>query len=213
MMLRPIMSVCCCAELLAQTSRTPTFQTTTNLVVVNVTVRDKSGKLLDSLNKDDFILTEDDRPQTISVFEVEHLSSDPLLPSVPVNNIPALRTRPPQATPAAPVAAADGPAARRDKRLLALYFDFSSMQPQEQIRAQQAALKFLSQQMTSSDLVGILTYTNRLRVMQEFTNDRELLISQIQGFRVGEASENAIDGTTRPDDTDDSGSFTPDETR
>jgi VWFA-related protein len=114
--------------------------------------------------------------------------------------------------PAAPVAAADGRASRRDKRLLALYFDFSSMQPQEQIRAQQAALKFLNQQMTASDLVGILTYTNRLRVMQDFTNDRELLLSEIQGFRLGEAAENAVDGATGPDATDDSGSFTPDET-
>jgi VWFA-related protein len=93
-----------------------------------------------------------------------------------------------------------------------LYFDFSAMQPPEQIRAQQAALKFLNQQITASDLVGILTYTNRLRVIQDFTNDRELLISEIQGFRVGEAAENAVDGATGADPTDDSGSFTPDET-
>ena len=212
MILRPVISICCCAALLAQAPRTPTFQTTTNLVVVNVTVRDKSGKLLDNLKKEDFILTEDDKPQTISVFEVEHLSSETLPPAGPVNNAPALRTRPAEPKTTAPIAAADGPQSRRDKRLLALYFDFSSMQPQEQIRAQQAALKFLNQQMTASDLVGLLTYTNRLRVMQEFTNDRELLISEIQGFRVGEASENAVDGATGPDDTDDSGSFTPDET-
>jgi VWFA-related protein len=212
MILRQGISVCCCITLFAQAPRTPTFQTTTNLVIVNVTLRDKSGKLLDNLKKDDFILTEDDKPQMISVFEAEHLSSDALPPAMPINNAPALRTRPPEATPAAPIAAADGPASRRDKRLLALYFDFSAMQPQEQIRAQQAALKFLNQQMTSSDLVGILTYTNRLRVMQDFTNDRELLISEIQGFRVGEAAENAVDGSTGPDDTDDSGSFTPDET-
>lgn len=212
MILRPWISVGCCATLFAQAPKTPTFQTTTNLVIVNVTVRDKSGKLLDNLKKDDFILTEDDKPQTVSVFEVEHLSSEALPPAVPIDNAPALRTRPNEATPTAPVAAADGPASRRDKRLLALYFDFSSMQPQEQIRAQQAALKFLNQQMTASDLVGILTYTNRLRVMQDFTNDRELLISEIQGFRVGEAAENAADGATGPDDTDDSGSFTPDET-
>jgi VWFA-related protein len=129
-----------------------------------------------------------------------------------IDNVPALKTRTPEATPAAPVAAADGTTSRRDKRLLALYFDFSSMQPQEQVRAQQAALKFLNQQMTASDLVGVLTYTNRLRVMQDFTNDRELLLSEIQGFRVGEAAENAVDGATGPDATDDSGSFTPDET-
>ena len=66
--------------------------------------------------------------------------------------------------------------------------------------------------MTSSDLVEILIYSNRLRVLQDFTDNRDLLMSEIQGFRVGEASENAVDGATGPDDTDDSGSFTPDET-
>src|SRR5256885_12106951 len=130
MILRQWISVCCCGTLFAQAPKTPTFQTTTNLVIVNVTVRDKSGKLLDNLKKDDFILTEDDKPQSISVFEVEHLSSDALPPVVPIDSAPALKTRPTEVTPAAPVAAADGPASRRDKRLLALYFDFSSMQPQ-----------------------------------------------------------------------------------
>src|SRR5579859_5543424 len=172
MILRQWISVCCCVTLFAQPPKTPTFQTTTNLVIVNVTVRDKSGKLLDTLRKDDFILTEDDKLQAISVFEVEHLSSEALPPAVPIDNGPGLKSRPTEATPTAPVAAADAPpGSRRDKRLLALYFDFSSMQPQEQVRAQQAALKFLNQQMTASDLVGILTYTNRLRVMQYFTND------------------------------------------
>src|SRR5579872_6765139 len=204
MIFRPLVTLCCCVALFAQTPKTPTFQTTTNLVIVNVTVRDKSGKLLDNLKKEDFILTEDEKPQTIAVFEAEHLSSDALPPVVPLNNPPALRTRPPDARSTPAIAAADGPSSRRDKRLIALYFDFSAMQPPEQIRAQQAALKFLNQQMTASDLVGILTYTNQLRVMQDFTNDRELLLSEIQGFRVGEAAENAVDGATGADATDDS---------
>lgn len=212
MILRQLAGVCCCVAVFAQTPKNPTFQTTTNLVIVNVTVRDKSGKLLDNLKKEDFVLTEDEKPQTIAVFESEHLSSDALPPVVPLNNPPALRTRPPEARSTPAIAAADGPSSRRDKRLIALYFDFSAMQPPEQIRAQQAALKFLNQQMTASDLVGILTYTNQLRVMQDFTNDRELLLSEIQGFRVGEAAENAVDGATGADPTDDSGSFTPDET-
>src|ERR1700682_4939505 len=101
MILSQWISICWCVTPFARAPRTPTFQTTTNLVIVNVTVRDKSGKLLDSLKKDDFILTEDDKPQTISVFEAEHLSSDALPPAVPINNAPALRTRPPEAPIAA----------------------------------------------------------------------------------------------------------------
>jgi VWFA-related protein len=193
---------------LGQIPQIPTFQTQTNLVIVNVTVRDKSGKLIENLKKEEFALFEDERPQNISVFEVEHLNSNAL---PPVTQQPQIITAPSNAP--RPTAPASEPAvSRRDRRLLALYFDFSSMQPPEQIRAQQAALKFLNQQMTSSDLVEILTYSNRLRVLQDFTDNRDLLLSEIQGFRIGEASENAVDGATGPDDTDDSGAFTPDET-
>src|ERR1700680_752530 len=208
MMHRPVIAGFVCFTLLGQIPQIPTFQTQTNLVVVNVAVRDKSGKLIENLKKEDFALFEDERPQNISVFEVEHLNSNAL---PPVTQQPQIINAPSNA-PRRTAPASEPAVSRQDKRLLALYFDFSSMQPQEQVRAQQAALKFLNQQMTASDLVGILTYTNRLRVMQDFTNDRELLISEIQGFRVGEAAENAVDGATGPDDTDDSGSFTPDET-
>src|SRR5690242_14494682 len=111
---REFISVLGCLTLLAQAPRTPTFQTTTNLVVVNVTVRDKSGKLIDSLNKDDFILTEDDKSQAISVFEVQHLSSDPLPAAMPADNR-AASIRPPAAQPAVG-ATPEASRSRRDKR-------------------------------------------------------------------------------------------------
>ena len=63
----------------------------------------------------------------------------------------------------------------RDKRLLVLFFDFSSMQPQEQIRAQEAALKFLAEQMTPSDMVSIMTLGATVQVAQDFTADRDRL--------------------------------------
>ncbi|HEV2689893.1 MAG TPA: hypothetical protein VGV35_15145, partial [Bryobacteraceae bacterium] len=69
-----------CLSLFAQTpqappSTPPTFSTTTNLVILNVTVRDKSGKLVDNLKKEDFTVFEDEKPQSVAVFELERLSS------------------------------------------------------------------------------------------------------------------------------------------
>src|ERR1700719_349667 len=156
MMHRPVIAGFVCFTVLGQIPQMPTFQTQANLVIVNVTVRDQSGKLIENLKKEDFALFEDDRPQNISVFEVEHLSSNALPPVAQQPQIITALSNAPR--PTAP--ASESAVSRRDRRLLALYFDFSSMQPQEQIRAQQAALKFLNQQMTASDLVGILTYTN-----------------------------------------------------
>src|SRR5262249_9144889 len=46
------------------------FESTTQLVVVNVSAKDKSGKLLDGLKASDFVITEDGKPQQIKVFEI-----------------------------------------------------------------------------------------------------------------------------------------------
>ena len=61
----------------------------------------------------------------------------------------------------------------RDHRLLALYFDMSTMQPADQLRAFDAALKFIDTQMDSSDLMAVMTFEGgAVRVRQDFTGDR-----------------------------------------
>ena len=196
-----------CALAVGAQQQPATFRTNTNLVVVNVTVRDKSGKLIENLTKEDFTILEDDKPQVMSVFQKEQLSSDPL-PSVAPQQ---LKTRTPAPATPSPTEAASRPSLK-DRRLLAFFFDMSAMQPAEQIRAKEAALKFLDEQMTSADLVTVLTFSNRLRVVEDFTDDRERLRAAINSFRIGESSDLAVDGLTGADDTDDSGAFTADDT-
>ena len=48
-----------------------TLSVQVNVVNVLATVRDKHGKIVNDLSKDDFILTEDGRPQTIHYFTRE----------------------------------------------------------------------------------------------------------------------------------------------
>ena len=74
---------------------------------------------------------------------------------------------------------------------MVLLFDFSSMQPAEQIRAKNAAVQFLTTQMTASDSVSLMIFGSTLRTVQDFTSDRDLLIATINKFHIGEASENA----------------------
>jgi VWFA-related protein len=47
------------------------IKTRVDLVVVPVTVRDSDGKLITGLSKDDFVLLEDNKPQTIESFDME----------------------------------------------------------------------------------------------------------------------------------------------
>lgn len=202
----------CIASLAAQDAPA-TFKSNTNLVIVNVTVRDRSGKPISNLKKEDFQLFEDGKPQAISVFELQQLGSDPLPPAVEPQKTLLQR----DAIPAPPARRAEpeeppSPERLRNHRLIAILFDMSSMQPPEQIRAQNAAEKFIREQMTKSDLLSIMTYSTTLKVLEDFTNDRDQLLADIRGMRVGDSSELASAGQTGPDATDDSGEFTADET-
>jgi VWFA-related protein len=86
------------------------------------------------------------------------------------------------------------------------------MQPAEQARARDAAIKFLKAQMTSSDSVSVMVYSSALKTIQDFTSDRDLLINLISKFRLGESSENAGVADEGSDSQDASGQFVADET-
>jgi VWFA-related protein len=169
-----------------------TFKTTTKLVVVDVFVRGKNGKAIENLKQEDFTVLENGKAQQIAVFEFQRIAEEsPGATPAPA----AVATSAPARANAINVQTA-GKVQYKDKRLLVLFFDFSSMQPQEQIRAQQSALKFLSEQMTPSDVVSIMTLGATVQVVQDFTNDRDRLTQIIKGFRIGQASELAIEADT-----------------
>src|SRR5437879_2374199 len=112
----------------------PTFKVDSKLVIVNVTAKDKSGNLITNLKKDDFRILEDGVPQTISVFELQSLNNELRAPVSFASTAP--RTLEERAPVTAPTPGS--PIRYQDRRLLALFFDLSSMQPGEQVRAQQA---------------------------------------------------------------------------
>jgi VWFA-related protein len=191
--------------------QTATFSTTANVVTVDITVTGRDGKAIANLTRNDFLLYEDGKLQILQGCDLQKLDAKPLEPIV----APAktLQTRAP-ATPAAakPVPPAPSKEELRDRRLIVMLFDFSSMQPQEQVRSVEAGIKFLGTQMTSSDLVSVMTFGSELKTALEFTADRDLLISTLHGFHVGESSELSAQADTGADAQDISGSFVADET-
>jgi VWFA-related protein len=190
----------------------PTFRSETNLVVVDVYAKDKSGKPVTNLKKEDFTILENGKPQSISVFELQQLDSEtlPVIEEKPRTLITRNDPTPPAKPPVAP---AQGSVRYQNKRLMILFFDFSSMQPDDQIRSQEAAIKFLRTQMTKSDLVSIMVYGASVKTVEEFTDDRDRLIADIQKFQVGVASEMAgLGDTGSAAEGDDTGGFVADET-
>src|ERR1017187_168164 len=157
------------------------FGATTQLVVVDVTVKDKSGNPIKGLKPADFNITEDGKKQDIKIFTYQELEETVTPEPVPAK-APERKAPDAPATPLAPVMKAltanqiapsrPGEVKYKDRRLLVMFFDMTSMPIQDQIRAQTAAQKFLKTQMTPSDLMAIMTFSSDLKVLQDFTDDR-----------------------------------------
>jgi VWFA-related protein len=173
-----------CFRVTAQDQQTPfTIRVGTQLVVQTVSVTDKEGKPIEGLTADDFVLTEDGVPQTLSVFEFQKLD-DTALP----RNTPSADKGPVQSLPATRISPVPlGDDRYRDRRLLALYFDMSALGDAERFRALGAAQTFIRTQMTGPDLVAILTYSDgAVRVRRDFTDDRGALQETIYALLNGE---------------------------
>src|SRR5215813_2567799 len=197
------------------------FSTTRQLVVVDVTAKDKSGKPIKGMKPSDFLIAEDGKKQNIEVFEYQELEE-----TVAPEAAPTLKQREepkPDAAPAAPVVKSltanqiapskPGEVKYRDRRLLVMFFDMTSMPVQDQVRAQTAAKKFINSQMTASDLMAVMTFSTELKVLQDFTDDKDALQKVVKGLVIGEGSDLAVDGSTGADNEEDTGAaYTADDT-
>ncbi len=202
----------------AQTPQQPAavFRSGTELVLVNVVVRDKTGAVVRGLTRDDFSVSEDDRQQTVTSFDFEELDNANTTIALPDRQT-ILSSDVSTARPsAAQASAAQTPTASVDmhgRRLIVLFFDLSAMQPEETQRAVKAAHDYIDQKLAAADLIAVASFSTSLRVDQDFTFDRGLLAKAIDTF--GGVSGQGFDaGTTGDvDDTPDNGAtFTPDDT-
>jgi VWFA-related protein len=181
--------------------KTFSFSDTVQLVVVDVFAKDKDGKPLEGLKMSDFQISEDGKPQTLTFCQYQELRNDPiaeepqstgLTPRGPVlgeaKKAPEVKAAPEAkaitATQITPAKA--GEVKYKDKRLMAMFFDMTSMPIQDQFRAQESAIKFIKTQITPSDLVAIMSFSADVKVVEDFTDDRDKLIKDIKGLTIGE---------------------------
>ena len=204
----------------AQVSKSPqqafVLRAQTTVVLVDVRVNDKSGKPVTDLKQSDFHVLEDGVPQTISSFSLEDVEK--LAQSTPGNEraqVIDLAKLPPEV---------NAEQMLQDHRLLVFFFDLSSMAPDELMRALKASNDFLAHRLTPADLIAVVTYTSSLRVVQNFTNDRDSLTKVLHAIQIGEESSvlSAAGAVGEAGGTDASGmeivnqdlsdAFTPDQT-
>src|SRR5208282_4096458 len=136
-----------------EATATATIKASTQLVVEAVVVKDKKGNPIEGLGAEDFTVTENGVPQAISFCEHQELPETPITappaPSEPENITVYDRLGRTRISPERP-----GSIRYQDRRLLALYFDMTAMQPAEQLRALASAQKFIRTQMTPADRVS-----------------------------------------------------------
>jgi VWFA-related protein len=175
----------------AGASEAYTFSVKAQLVVETVEVKDKQGKFIPGLTARDFAVTEDGAPQKITFCEQQdfatHVSPLPIVePGREELKLYKRLTRT-QISPEAPDSER-----YKNRRLLGLYFDMSAMRPPDQLRALSAAEQFLRTQMTTADLVSILRYQGgSVDILQDFTADRNKLLSILETLIVGEGQGSA----------------------
>lgn len=177
-----------------------TLRVTSQLVVETVVVKDKHGKPVEGLTAKDFNITEDGVAQQIRVFEQQQFPDSPAAIASPIKpeNIKTYRQLGRSQIASEPA----GKSRYQNRRLLVLYFDMTAMPPADQIRALQAADKFLRIQLTSADLVAVMRYRGgAVDVLQDFTDDRDRLLSIVNTLIVGEGqgSDDTADDASAPD--------------
>jgi VWFA-related protein len=223
--MRTLIALSTITALLAQSPQTPpaktpqaaeirptpaTFTARSSLVVVDVTVRDKSGKPIEGLKASDFAVLEDGKPQKVAIFEPQKLTTEPEPPQ-DLKLSDQLELPPPPKTSI--TAEAPGEIQYHDKRLLVFFFDFSSMAMQDQLRAQEASLDYLNKKITKDDMVAVLLYSSSVQVLSDFTDNRDTLTDVIKGLPIGEMSELAGLADDSTDNNEDTGAaFVADET-
>src|ERR1700722_14540340 len=159
------------------------------LVLTNVVARDaKTGEVVKGLKQSDFTISESGKPQKIETFDFESVDQATPLNEAVVSGLASGATT---AVNKAVVVAK--PEDLRNHRLIVMFFDLTSMQPEDLDRSVDAAKDFLKKKMAPADLVALVSLGDTLKVDQDFTADKDALIHEVgiyngtegQGFAQG----------------------------
>jgi VWFA-related protein len=145
----------------------------TNLVQVDVVVT-KDGKPVTDLNADDFEVYQDGRRQTITSFA--YISNVPASASQPAPKT-AKKNKDAVVVPFTPVKATD------PRRMMAFVVDDLGIAWENVSLVKRQLRKFINEQMQPHDLVAIIRTGGELGVLQQFTNDKRMLLRAVERLR------------------------------
>jgi VWFA-related protein len=167
----------------------PLIRSTTRLVQVNVIAVGRNGRPVTDLNKEDFVVTEEGKRQTIALFTVDHLgtrtaSSVKLPDNVFSNHLGA------------------------SPSVTAILLDGVNTEGRDRVYARSQVISFLKQ-IQPEDRIALFSLDTTLRVLQDFTTDSRQLVALLNteagkiGLEFGASRVKTLDELKAETGTDD----------
>ena len=145
---------------------TITIRANTRLVVVDVVVTDKKGQPVAGLKPEDFTVEENGKKQKVSVFVPPGIANHSAPTPAPAG---VFSNHPENLTPAGVPTV--------------LLLDAVNSPFKDQAYARSQMLKYVLEQGQTGRPMAVVTLTDRLRVLQQFTSDPQVLLTAIKNFR------------------------------
>lgn len=182
------------------------LKTNAELVLTNVVARDaKTGEFVRGLKQSDFTIYENGKPQQISTFDFQSVDMARPLKEATISGMAAGINGRDKAV------VVTRPDDLLNHRLIVMFFDLTSMQPEDLDRSVEAAQAFLRSKMQPADLVALVSLGDTLSVDQDFTADKDVLINKVGAYNGTEAPGFAQGSNSNSNQVEDTTGYTPDE--
>jgi VWFA-related protein len=137
-----------------------------NLVSVDVVVKDKKGKFVTDLTADDFTVSENGVPQHVEFFDstLSGENGSARSTSKIVSTQPQPGPQPPSALP---------------RNIIALVLDGQSTELANLKHVREGVEKYIRERITDSDSVALFSISGGLQLLQSFTHDKASLIAAV----------------------------------
>src|SRR5712664_1143553 len=144
---------------------------TSNLVSLDVIVKDKKGKAITDLKPEDFAVSENGVPQKIEFFDATLTTSEAAQPTRPNDPTqpPNDSTRPKSRTPSG-----------FPRNIIALVLDGQSTELANLKHVREGMVKYIRERISDSDSVALFAISGGLQLLQPFTQDKARLIAVVE---------------------------------
>src|SRR5277367_4873483 len=182
-----------------------TLKVNSDLVLTNVVVRDKkTGEVIRGLKASDFQVLENGKPQSIISFDFQSVDQAAPLNEATINGKSSN-------TIMGNMNRNVTSAQLRNHRLIVMFFDITSMQPEDLDRAQDAARDYVSKKMQPADLVAVVSLDQSLSLDQDFTANKQQLLNAVNKYSGTQGAGFQSGATSTTNQVEDTTAFTPDE--